>query len=1326
MKKLFLALTAVSTFLIIMTKAESKERKFSYINVENGLSSNSVECIFQDKDGMMWFGTHDGLTMYDTYTLKTWRHDPNNKNSIGNNCVYIIYQDTKGNLWIGTERGVYIFDKDSDSFRQLTPATENIIAHGITEDSKGRIWIASLSNGIFRYDPHSGIIKNWKHSPSDSSSIKSDYCPKVIADAMGNIWCISSGSYLYKYDESSSSFKSILITDKKKNITERNVFSMCADWEGNLWLAGWDSGIFHYNVETNTFTNHLTEAGVPVLKGRIHTINELDPGNIYIGSDHGMSIYNVTARSIETTTYSIPMYGQLSDVFVYDIFKDREDGLWVATYFGGVNYSNPNSANFIYRKCSNDSFKGRVISKFCEDSNKKIWIGTDDGGLFKYDPAKDEYADILIDPEVPNLNIHALLSDKGTLWVGTYANGLYKADTKSWKVEHFHTFEADKSTIQSIYSLHKDHTGKIWIGTKTGIWYWTSRNGFVCMKELGYNSDVIEIIDDSKGNIYFASISKGLFKYTPKTQSIEKVIASSLGIDIPDDIMSLGGITNDQLLIGTTGRGLIKFDINTTVASEVPIPNMDINNMTVFHIINDDENIWLSTNEGLLKYNPSLGIKNVFGREDGLRTDIFSCNSGIKASDGRIYLGTNDGFNIFDPKSINLNPIAPNTVFTEASFKFLKNGDNIVLRKGHEPFTIAFAALSYRSPEKNHYRYTMKGLNNNLMKVPWKNNRVTFSNLKCGTYTFSVCSSNNDGLWGKPVTATFTIKPYWYNCTTAKIIYILMSIMTATGIIMVTMAYYAQKKNTRAAKIAHLKERTRIETELQFFTNLAHEIRTPVMLINAPVNEISEMPDLPQKIQENITFIKKSSDKLVSLTNEILNFRKCSKDMKQTPEPIISLTRQISEEFVSTAKNHGITLCFISNTDENICASINSDAWSKIMNNLISNAIKFAKDKIEIRSSLHGDKLLISVYDNGCGIAEAERKNIFQAFWHYDKGSRIKTQGFGLGLSITSMLAHKMGMEVMVESKIDEYSVFTVTVPLTSDDSLVPEMKTTTETVINEYANNEKTNNECKETERFKSVTVMIVDDDEDMRKYLETSLSDTYITFTAGNGEEALQMLKAGQKADLIVSDVIMPKMNGIDFCNNLKKDVNLAHIPIILLSTNSDIELKMQSVRNGSDAYVDKPVDISYLKVLIGSILQKRKSLWETFSKRPFLALPGIVDRDGVENQFLKEFSNLILKNLSKQDLKIEDLAEGMHTSRTVLFQKVKDLTGMTPNNFIKTVRLLKAAELIAQGKHKINEICWMVGFNTPSYFSKCFHEHFGVYPKDFTSKTHNTLDK
>lgn len=1301
--------------------------KFNHITVENGLNSNTVLCVFQDSEGFMWFGTNDGLTRYDTYELKQYRNNPNDSNSIGNNSIHCISEDTQKNLWIGTESGIYIYERKTDKFLQteLMSRIPGVHVKSIIHDKKGRVWLATLGNGVYCLDHSSSEISHWHHNPNDPLSLVSDYSPKILTDALGNIWCLTSGSYLYRYDENNKRFSQILIIDKSTGKTEKNAFSMCLDWEDNLWIGGWDSGLFHYNTKEDTFKNYLVNGNKPILNGRIHTINEISPGKLLLGSDEGLTSFDVKTRHYKTASFRTG--DGLSDDFVYDIYVDREGVLWVATYFGGINYSNPNSSFFLHKMCTGFSSKGRVVSKFCEDSYGKIFIGTDDGGLFLYDPSTDICSPVTIDAKVSNLNIHALLNDEGTLWIGSYSNGLYRKDKHTGQIKHYLYFDGDQSISQSVYSLYKDQTGKLWIGTKTAIWSWSEDNGFKRIIHLGYNSDIIEIQGDTKSNIWFASLSKGLIRYAPKTKETVNLTMGNDGKEIPKEIQSMC-IVQDIIFLGTLGKGLIKYDITTGNTEQVQSSSVNMQNLTIFHIINSENDLWISTNEGLMKYNISSGKINLFKESDGLKSDIFNYNSGIIASDGRIYIGTNDGFNIFNPEEIQTNYTAPNTVFIKSSFANLSNGDHRTIHKGHNPLTISFASLSYWSPQNNKYRYTMEGYDNSWHNLPWNENQVLFSDLKSGTYTFKVCSCNNDGIWGDPISATITVKPYWWNCTAAIIIYILLSVAVVAGIAAAYITITIQKNNNRAQKIKYEKEKTRIDTELQFFSNLAQEIMTPVMLINAPAYEVLSMDNLPDKVQEKIHLITKSSDKLMSLTTEIFNFREYSKHMNLKAEHIIQITKQIVEDFRTDVESHGIICKFTNNTEGDPVAYINIKAWNSIISNLITNAIQFTKDLIEVNAEISEGVLHISVHDNGTGISQNEMNKIFHPFWHYDKYARRPMQGFGLGLPIANMLAHKMGMTIKVDSVPDKYSTFSIFIPLSNEEaidnqSIGPQYQKDLTSGEPELTNNISLNDQLN---IFKHLSnALIIDNDDDFRLYLSSVLSETFNIISASNGEEGLEILRSGKSVDIVICDFMMPKIDGIEFCHRLKDDINLCHIPIILLSANTDIDIQAQCIESGADVCISKLVDVSYLVKQMRNLLEKRRILWDSFSKRPLAALTSIVQKDSGE-LFIKHLSDLIIKNMSRQDLSVDILAEEMHSSRSVLYKKVKDITGMTPNSLIKNMRMRKAAEFLAHGNYKINEICWKVGFSTPSYFSKCFYEYSGMLPKDFVSSNSDNVTK
>lgn len=1062
----------IGSFLCVVPLQASQEIKFRYFKTEDGLASNTVNCVFQDSRGYMWFGTGDGLTRYDSSEFTTYRSDSNDPESIGSNTIYSLYEDKEGTLWIGTDIGLYCYNAATDSFKSVPLAGDNpLLINSISEDHTS-LWMATLGGGVFRYDKETRGIYNYRHDAEDPQSLGSDYAPKILVDDFSDVWCITSGSNLYKYDRARDAFQSIPIRDNRSGMTESNAFSMCEDYLGNLWIVGWDSGVFCYNKSTGRFRNYLTSNGKPLLKGRIHTIREIDPGRFMLGSDSGLTCFEPETGAYYTYSFQQNVERSLSDNFVYDVCRDREGGLWIATYFGGVNYLSPNNACFSSRNCNIASGRGRVISKFCEGSDGWIWIGTDDGGLFRYKSAGDRLEPVIVDPQIPALNIHALLVDGDYLWIGTYSNGLYRMNTRDPEDRvHFTRFsDRPGDWNESVYALYKDVSGILWIGTKTGI-YTYDRGRFTRIAYLGYNSDIVSICGDSKGALWFASINHGILRYDPQTRRVAANIRLSNGniIPLPRQIRTISFYRN-RLWIGTAGFGLFYYDVEKDSYARVPLDS-ESENPTILHIIPENDNLWITTSLGLIRYSiPSEQVSR-YNYEDGLLSNSFNPNSGLYASDGNIYLGANGGFNFFNPERLRTNQIPPTVVFTGfyihgqpvevGSSTLPEHIDiqrHITLKGDQSTFAIRFAALSYCASPKNRYRYQLKGYETCWHECGYKNNQVSYNNLPAGTYTFRVAASNNDGVWGNPEELTVIVQSYWWASRGAIGFYLLFLGGCCILVYRLLRTSYQQRQRARIEQQRYEKEKERADAEIEFFTNIAHEIRTPVTLITAPTNEILSKKELPKDVAELLQLVKKSSDRLFTLTNEILSFRKKSLTvMFTTPTDIVAYTRQVVEGFRLLAEEHEIELVFSVKGQKladgsPLMVSINQEAYSKILSNLLTNALKFTRNRILVEVCVVGESFEVLVEDNGIGIKKEELENIFYAFRHYDKPSNVSIPGFGLGLSIASMLARKMNAEIRVASELGVFTRFTAIFPISASDSERNNLETPVPEIISEKA----------------------------------------------------------------------------------------------------------------------------------------------------------------------------------------------------------------------------------------------------------------------------------
>lgn len=540
------------------------------------------------------------------------------------------------------------------------------------------------------------------------------------------------------------------------------------------------------------------------------------------------------------------------------------------------------------------------------------------------------------------------------------------------------------------------------------------------------------------------------------------------------------------------------------------------------------------------------------------------------------------------------------------------------------------------------------------------------------------------------------------------------------GIITYSIMHHIQKKKNRITKIKHIREKTRIETELQFFFSLAQEIQTPIMLINNPANEIANSENLPENIAQKISIIQNSAKKLSNLADEILDLKKINTEVNLYPAPIIDLTRQIVNTFKANNSCPDVDIVFIDDIKENVVTNLNTDAWSKIMNHLLSNALRFTNNLIEVRAKISNNRIVITVHDNGIGISQDDIKNVFNAFWHYEKTNRVNNaSGFGLGLAVSRLLLYKMDMTVNIESEVNKFTTFSISTPI-CEKRLANEtiLERTQDLNSSDIPSVENINQSEIDSYLRKHNRILIVDNDRDLQLYLAGALSKDYKILTATNGEEAMETLSIEEKPDIIICEVMIPKMNGINLCKRLKKDVNLYNIPIIMFANNTDINTKMYCIQNGAEAFIEKPINIDYLKIRIKNILEKRRLLQNFFSKHPFITLSEYSDNN-VDDCFLKQFSDIVTLCISKHDLTVDDIAKEMCMSRSVLFKRVKEITEMTPNNYIKAIRLRKAAELLVQDEYKINEICYLVGFNNHSYFTKCFVDYFGLLPKEYIVK-------
>ena len=777
-----------------------------------------------------------------------------------------------------------------------------------------------------------------------------------------------------------------------------------------------------------------------------------------------------------------------------------------------------------------------------------------------------------------------------------------------------------------------------------------------------------------------------------------------------------------------TSNGLCKYDAKTDRfnAVEVKLPSS-----VICCIIPDGDNLWLTTTKGLIRYNKGNKSYQIFTRSDGLLSDQFIVNSGFQSSTGTIYIGTACGFNAFNPKHLNVNTHIPSVAITglEIFNKEVEVGEDSPLKMGitdckeinlthkDDVFSLSFVALSYVTPEKNKYAYKLEGFDKDWNVVSLQH-KVTYTNLPAGEYIFRVKASNNDGLWNdegariKIIIHPPLLLTFWF-----KMLYLVLVIIALFMLVRYLRRRTEHRHNEEIKELSQRKEKEIYNAKIQFFTMVAHEIRTPVSLIIGPLEKILGNSDqFSKSVNNDLNIIERNSQRLLQLVNQLLDFRKVEQGsfvLNPCSQHIYSLLNNVCERFIPIFEQNNIQFRFDC-SDKNFYADVDSEAITKSVSNLLTNALKYTKDSIilQCNNSSNDNCFEICVQDNGKGIADSEKERIFDPFYQIPGSSK---QGSGIGLSLVKSIVEGHNGKVVVSDSPLSGASFCLIMPLKAATKFnqIPEPVTNISSEVDLIPESEQCDG--VNTEQPKEAPVLlIVEDNDDMRHFLLDNFKADFKVVTAVNGVEGLACLKAND-IDLIVSDLMMPEMNGLEFCQAVRENYLYSHIPFVLLTAKTDLDTKIEGLNFGADSYIEKPFSIHYLNAQINNLIESRRMLRKKYSEMPFVPISTIAG-NMADKEFLNKLNNIVENNISNDEFNIDQLAEELFISRSGLFAKIKSLAGVTPNELIQLVRLKKAAEYISMKQYRINEIVYLVGFNNPSYFSKCFQKQFGLTPKEF----------
>lgn len=1302
--------------------AEYTNYSFKHYNSNNGLSQNTVRSIFQDKQGFMWFGTKDGLNRFDGTSFNVFKFSP--KSDLSDNVFLKILQDKNDDIWVSTEEGVYIYDIHKEKFYRFNRITnENDSVYGIVSemiaDNDGDIWMSVEGKGIYYYSFSTDKLLHYS-IPLVKDGLK---IMSMCLDNDQGVWVSPYSSPLYRINKHTGSITSFNLDDNKEILYQTGEVSDIFCNNSNFLLLGTSQkGLISINTINKTHKVLLDKDD----KGNtifVRTIEQINPNTYWIGTESGVYIYNTENNEVINLRNDNTLPSSLSDNAVHSILKDKDDGIWVGTFFGGVEYfsSQYNNFNLFYPTAGENNLKGKRIREFCKAPDNNIWIGTEDGGLNLFNPRTNSFLPLPKPLSSLYTNIHAIYSDNDYLWISNYSKGLYRYNFITGELKMYvHSNDPKSINQNSAFAMYKDRQGTLWIGTLGGLnIYNYNDDSFEHIDKLKGLS-IQDIYEDSHGYLWVSTFINGIFRFNPENKEW-RVFAHdpNNSESLPyNKVTSVYEDSRGGLWVTTQGGGFCYFDRKKesfkTYNSSNGLPNE-----VVYQIVDDEDGmLWLSTNYGLVKFDPVKESFSSYTIDNGLKTNHFNYKSSYKDTNGDIYFGSLDGFVRFNPTKfeekdvrtpiiitdfyVNNERIAPTDKkgILEKSIMFT---DELTLKYNQNSLRISYALINYSGLNDQKVYYKLDGFDKEWLSTVDKQT-IIYSNLKPGKYRLLLSSVGNINNNESVKTLLINIKPpFWLN-RWAFIIYFISFWVCVFILIRFYNLREHKKQILQMSAFEQLKERELYKSKINFFTNVAHEIRAPLTLIKAPLDHVLLTEDISANVKENLKIMSKNTDRLLNLTNQLLDFRKTESDaylLNLQTHNVSDLINEIVLLYTPMAvrKNINFKKDF---PESDIFVQLDKEAFIKIISNLLNNALKFCEKYVGLQAySINDDsnEFHLILENDGDIIPREYEVEIFKPFVHIEKN--VNTPGTGIGLALASSLTELHNGTLTLENS-DKYNRFHLILPLglISNISVESDKAPVNTDEIEENAN--------------KKYTILIVDDDVELLKFQKKLISVYFNVLTAEDGLQALEILKTNN-VNLIVTDVMMPQMDGFELTKSIKSNIEFSHIPMILLTAKINAQSKVHGYEAGADAFLEKPFSVEVLLARINNLLNNRETLRESFLKHPFIGASTMAVTKSDE-EFIKKLSEVVSENLSDSSFNVEDMAEQFNMSRASFYRKVKGVLDLSPNEFIRVDRLKRAAVLLKQGEYKVNEICYMVGFNSPSYFSKCFQQQFGVLPKDF----------
>ena len=1337
---------------------KSGQLSFQHFPYVDQLPSNSINRLYNDKEGYMWFGTKDGLCRFDGYIVKVFRSSSTNQNRLTNNSIQYITEDDNNRLWVGTVEGINIIDKSNYSIKPLdNPYVGRDRINSILKDKSGRMWIATNNNGLVRISPDGKSIC-FNNTKAAGYSLPSSNVRSVYQDSKGRIWVLLLNKGVVLFQEKTSKFL-VLPPIGIGN----NPFRMIEDSPNHFLICTWGYGMYSMDLTVlpkNPFTPiTVLKNGKPVTINNItySIVKDNKIGYVWVISFTGL----VVLEKKNNTTYNLidskSMFPEPYYKLFHEIVRDRQGNLWLGTVGEGIfklNFNNTSLQTNSLSKLKEKVGFPPIVVGFCESANGFIYLVLNRLGLYVLNPKTGD----IVPPAQSSIrdiqSVSAIKRIKSTHEIWLSREGKHDIYIMSDRVGGSNEIKVLPITGNREFSISgfcEDSMGNVWIGTDNGLYQRAAGSNKVILINPNINNITV-IREDKKGNIWIGSDKQGVIKLQKsvgnKSYFTMMAFSKKLGNLQSNSIQSICCRKNGDVCIGTRVGSIYFYDEKNNTMRDVS-KLYGITEESVLEILEDNMGaLWISTIKKIIRFNPINHITTYYTQSDGILVSSFAKDACIKLENGTMMFGGNKGFCAFSPDALNFKPtndqkvvitdieVKNQSIFDNETEKYFNVGKTeLTLKSSDDDVSLEFSALNFTSADKIQYAYTLNGMNKDWVYVGNNRRFVNYANLPSGKYVFEIKATDENGRWSNKITSLTIIKrsPF-YQTWWAYFIYLLI-IVLITYFISKNIANRIRLRNE--LKISHIeKEKSEelAQIKLRYFTNISHELLTPLTIIMLLIERMQK-----KTASESAQFdiMKDNINRLKRLIQQILVFRKTESGnmkLKILPNDIVGFVNNICYSNFSPLVSEKDIRFSVECKYESYMAYFDPDKLDKVIYNLLSNAFKHTPKggtiqvKMKFETRMNEIFLCLSVSDTGDGIADKDLSHIFKRFYISSNSDQSQSHGIGLALTYDLLQIHKGSIEV--KSTFGDGATFIFQIPVsktayTNEELSVEEVKKIDLPEIPEVI---ETNTDKEDTEVIekiqngKDLMILVVEDNRELNNLIVDHFSGTYKVLSVENGVQALEVIRENE-IDLIISDVMMPEMDGLTFCKLIKNDVSTSHINILMLTAKNSTEDRIDCYNAGADSYIAKPFEMEVLDARAKNLIHKRRQKTEKFKTNKEINISSM-EYGSLDELFLQQAVVKVEERLSDDTFDFDQFAINMSSSKSTLHRKLKSLTGLSPGEFIRNIRLKHAAQMLINNKGNISEIAFAVGFNSPKYFSKCFKSEFGLTPREYQeSKTENT---